>query len=161
MNLVERIEEIEMMLSELKLAELKEQALEVEEQEFPQDGDEYWYIQEEGYIHHSSWGSDVVDINRGEIGNVYRSIDEAVFAVEKLKVEAEFRKFSTKYQPYAEIYNIVFHNNSKKVITVTANQTFQDITFYFESEEKANEAIEAIGEERIKKYIFGVDYERD
>ena len=30
-------------------------------------------------------------------------------------------------------------------------------TIYFESEEKAQQAIEAVGEERIKKYIFGVE----
>lgn len=129
---------------------------EVMENEFPQEGDKYWYINQLGIVLRDEWLGFVSDGYMIEIGNVFETEQDAHFAAEKLKVEAELRKYSTEYQPYAEIYNIVFHNNSKKVITVTANQTFQDITFYFESKEKAQQAIESVGEERIKKYIFSM-----
>ena len=150
MNLQEELKALKQ-----RIAELEEQ--DKDQREFPQDGDEYHYIEATMCVEWEQWDESWFDLRVQEIGNIFKTKEQAEFAVEKLKVEAELRKFSTEYQPYAEIYNIVFHNNSKKVITVTGNQTFQDITFYFESEEKAKEAIETVGEERIKKYIFGVE----
>ena len=138
-----------------RIAELEEQAK--KEDDFPQDGDMYWIIEDSTEVSRYAWEGDDFDNQHLPVGNVFKTKEQADFAVEKLKVEAELRKFSRKYQPYAELYTIVFHNNSKKVITVTANQTFQDITFYFESENKANQAIQSVGEYRIKKYIFGVE----
>ena len=138
-----------------RIAELEEQAK--KEDDFPQDGDMYWIIEDSTEVSRYVWEGDDFDNQHLPVGNVFKTKEQADFAVEKLKVEAELRKFSRKYQPYAELYTIVFHNNSKKVITVTANQTFQDITFYFESENKANQAIQSVGEYRIKKYIFGVE----
>lgn len=152
MNVQDEIKALKQRISEL------EKQVEQEE-EFPQDGDDYWYINPLGIIMRDKWSSFsfVSEVYMAEIGNVFQTEQQAQFAIEKLKVEAELRNFSTKYQPYAELYTIsFFHNNSQKVITITANQAFQDITFYFESEEKAKQAIESVGEERIKKYIFGL-----
>lgn len=151
MGLLNRIEELEKELLELK-------ELVKEEQEFPQSGDDYWYVDNEGDIRISEWhGNNGFDDGRLSIGNVFHTREQTEFAVEKLKVEAELRKFSTEYQPYTELHTIVFHNNSRKVITVTANQSIQDITIYFESEEIALHAIQSVGEGRIRKYIFGLE----
>lgn len=77
------------MLKE-RIAELE--GLAKEEQEFPQDGDEYWYIDTTGDILHEIWGDFRFEKDMLEIGNVFKTEEKAKFAVEKMKAEAELRK---------------------------------------------------------------------
>ena len=83
---------LQMEINSLKqrITELEEQAK--EEQDFPQDGDEYWYLDTTGDILHEIWGDFRFEKDMLEIGNVFKTEEEAKFAVEKLKAEAELRK---------------------------------------------------------------------
>ena len=83
---------LQMEINSLKqrITELEEQAK--EKQEFPQDGDKYWYIKTTGDILHEIWGDFRFEKDMLEIGNVFKTEEEAKFAVEKLKAEAELRK---------------------------------------------------------------------
>ena len=83
-------EEIKIMKE--RIAELEE--LVKEEQEFPQDGDKYWYMIDEGAVFCTFYDNRYIDRYHQEIGNIFRTEEEAKFAVEKLKVEAELRKYS-------------------------------------------------------------------
>ena len=47
--------------------------------------------------------------------------------------------------------------DSEEVYTLYTTQEISQGTIYFESKEKAQQAIETVSEERIKKYIFGVE----
>lgn len=137
-----------------RIAELENQAK--EEQEFPQDDDNYWYIDETGEVLIESWDGLSSEIDMLEIGNIYKTEDEAEFAVEKLKVEAELRKFSTPYKILSRNWLIT----EAKDGTIEALWSFRSKsqgTLYFESKEKVQQAIKSVGEERIKKYIFGVE----
>ncbi|MGK9325211.1 hypothetical protein [Aerococcus urinaeequi] len=133
------------------------EALKVEEKEFPTDGDEYWYIDDEGYILNEKWDGLDFEEYRLAIGNIFKIKEQAEFAVEKLKVEAELRKFSRPFEVdddncFIQINS--FHN----ILVVDIADCYQTQgTIYFESEEKANEAIDTLGADRIKKYIFGVE----
>ena len=139
-----------------RIAELEEQAK--EEQEFPQDGDIYWYISLYGAICCESWDGDNIETYMLGVGNVYKTEQEAEFAVEKMKVEAELRKYS---RPFKEGENenwfILWGTYKKEVQIDWSRKLVRQGTIYFESREKANEAVESVGEERIKKYIFGVE----
>ena len=138
-----------------RIAELEEQAK--EEQEFPRDGDEYWFINSTGDVVKSNWESLSFEIDRLEFGHIFKTKKEAEFAVEKLKVEAELRKFSRPfeedvYNSYIELYM------PDKTLTVDDCEHWQKQgVIYFESDKKAQQAIDAVGENRIKKYIFGVE----
>ena len=79
-----------------RIAELEELAK--EEQEFPQDGDDYCYTTMLGRVCHGSWDNLNSETSMIELGNIYRTEEEAEFAVEKLKVEAELRKFSRPFE---------------------------------------------------------------
>ena len=138
-----------------RIAELEEQVK--EEQEFPQDGDGYWYIDDYGYILNEKWDGPDFEEFRLEIGNVFKTKEQAEFAVEKLKVEAELRKFSRPFE-YGENCTEFYYDHEFGGImfcTLTASQTQGAI--YFESKKVAQQAIKSVGEERIKKYIFGVE----
>ena len=138
-----------------RIAELEEQAK--EEQKFPQKDDEYWYIDDEGDVFGTFYDNHYIDRYHQEIGNVFKTKEQADFAVEKLKVESELRKFS---RPFDEDDNNYFIELSMfdKTLTVDDDECWQiQGVIYFESTEKALQAIDTVGQERIKKYIFGLE----
>ena len=136
-----------------RIAELEELAK--EEQEFPQDGDGYWYIDDYGYILSEKWDGLDFEEFRLEIGNVFKTKEQAEFAAEKLKVEAELRKFSRPFEKGEYNSYIFFYIDGDYLEVGYKVSTPSQGAIYFESEEKAHQAIESVGEERIKKYIFG------
>ena len=149
MGLLNRIEELEK-----ELLELKEQVK--EQQEFPQSGERYWYSNGGGMVNSCFWKSEQFDLNRYRIGNMFKTEKEAEFAVEKLKVEAELRKFGRMFILGEENWylNMI---RSKDITIAYDHYNIHQGTVYFKSKDKVKEVIETIGEERIKKYIFGVE----
>lgn len=100
------------------------------------------------------------------IGNCSPTKEKAKFAVERLKVITELKRFAQehnekeidwrdfgqcKYFIYCE-----FHDNAE-YIDIGCAKECKSNDIYFTSEEIAQQAIEAIGEDRIKKYYFEVE----
>ena len=138
-----------------RIAELEELAK--EEREFPQDGDECWYILSGGGVDWLQWDESSFGLRAQGIGNIFRTEEQAEFAVEKLKVEAELRKFSRPFEYGKFNYYLFFDIDGNSFRTDFTSYCPPQGTIYFESEEKAQQAIEAVGIDRIKKYIFGVE----
>ena len=138
-----------------RIAELEEQAK--EEQEFPKMGDIYWRIDDRGSVDNCMYNNYYTDNHRQAIGNFFKTKEQAEFAAEKLKVEAELRKFSRPFE-YGKFNHYLF-------LDIDGDSFRTDFTsycppqgaIYFESEEKAQEAVSTVGKERVKKYIFGVE----
>ncbi|AXY81144.1 hypothetical protein AVP_28 [Aerococcus phage vB_AviM_AVP] len=143
-------------IKELKkrIAELEEQV--EQEKEFPQDGDKYWLIEETLGVSRYAWAGDDFDNKLLSVGNVFRTKEQAEFAVEKLKVEAELRKYSRPFKNGWDNYNIILTDN-ESVNTAYWSGVQSQGSIHFESRDKAQQAIESVGEDRIKKYIFGVE----
>lgn len=154
MNIQERIEALETEFAE-KIKALKAEVQ--QEDEFPQDGDEYWFIDSTGDVVNSNWESLSFEIDRLEFGHIFKTKEQAEFAVEKLKVEAELRKFSRPFECGA--FNCCISlDTDEDCFYVDSSRYFQSQgTIHFESKVKAQQAIDAVGEERIKKYLFGVE----
>ena len=150
MNLQDEIKALKERITELE-------ELAKEEQEFPQDGHWYWYITSDAGVGMSSWGEFEFEKEQLSIGNIFRTKQEAEFAVEKLKVEAELRKFSRPFKEDEYNYFIQIHPSHNNIVTESDDYYQTQGTIYFESTTIANEAIDTVGEERIKKYIFGVE----
>ena len=154
MNIQERIEALETEFAE-KIKALKAEVQ--REDEFPQDGDKYWLIEETLGVSRYAWAGDDFDNKLLSVGNVFRTKQQAEFAIEKLKVEAELRKFSRPFE-YGENNFFIQTNPSHNNIVIDADDYSQiQGVIYFESQEKAQQAIQSVGEERVKKYIFGVE----
>lgn len=150
MNLQEEIK----VLKE-RIAELEAQV--DEEQAFPKYKDFYWGVNAKGKVFCDTWEGFKFEKDMLSIGNVYQTENEAVLAVEKLKVEAELRKFSRPFEDNNNNYYIEFCLFDK-TLSIDNNDCFQTQgTIYFESTTIANEAIDTVGADRIKKYIFGVE----
>ena len=127
------------------------------------DGDRYCYITADGELRFVSWQNDESDKNKLYIGNIFLTEEDAEFAVEHLKVIAELKKYAKEFSDEEWAQNncvkkyYIFYNWSNGKVSAGYNyfSTYGN-QLLFESGEKAQEAINAVGEERIKKYYFGV-----
>lgn len=154
MNLQERIEALETEFNE-KIKTSKAEAQ--QRDEFPRVGDEYWYLSSNGYIISDyNDGIDGIEVGLSEIGNMFRTKEQAEFASEKLKVEAELRKFSKPFELGAFNW-IVCLNAETNEVHGSITRTMAQGAIYFGSYNSVEQAIESVGEERIKKYILGVE----
>ena len=138
-----------------RIAELEEQAK--QEREFPQYGNTYWCINSYGVVSKEIWDGCDIEKDMFEIGNMFRTKEQADFAVEKLKVEAELQKFGRPFEYGKFNYNLLFDIDGNNFRTDVTSYCPPQGAIYFESEEKAQEAVYTVGKERIKKYIFGVE----
>ena len=145
----------ELKVLKKRIAELEELAK--EEKEFPQFGDDYWYVDSDTDVLDVAWYGGEYDQGRLSIDNVFKTKDQAEFAAEKLKVEAELRKFSRPFEYGKFNYYLFLNIKSDSLDTQFTSYCPPQGAIYFESEEKAQQAIEAVGAERIKKYLFGVE----
>ena len=154
MNIQERIEALETEFNE-KIKALKAEAQQGDE--FPQDGDEYWYVDSDTEAMDIEWDGSHCDQGRLSIGNVFKTKEQAEFTAEKIKVEAELRKFSRPFEKGEYNSYIFFYIDGDYLEVGYKVSTPSQGAIYFESEEKAKQVIQSVGEERIKKYIFGVE----
>lgn len=154
MNIQERIEALETEFAE-KIKALKEEAQQGDE--FPKDGDDYWYVDVDAEVVEMEWDGSDCDQDRLSIDNVFKTKEQAEFVVEKLKVEAELRKFSRPFENGKYNHYIFFYIEGNNIEVGYKRACYSQGAIYFESEEKTQQAIRSVGEERIKKYIFGVE----
>ena len=146
MDTQEEIKQLKKRIAELELA-----------QEFPQQDNTYWYVSMRGNIFTSQWEGFPSEVAMLKFGNIFRTEDQAKFAVEKLKVEAELRKFSRPFE-CGEINEYIFLDTDSDRIDVENRYYFPTQgTIYFDSKEKVQQALKSVGADRIKKYIFGVE----
>lgn len=127
------------------------------------DGDKYYFINENGTILYSHWTSGRDDILRRNLGNMFLTYEEAEFEAERRKVEAELLKLggtrdmmSLGYGntlKYCMYYN---HLGDEKIYINSLYTTDHQGIIFFKTEESCQRAIQEIGEDRIKKYIFNV-----
>ena len=129
----------------------------------PECNKKYWIIN--GFrVVDSSWNNDNVDYGCYEIGNCFKTEKEAKFALEKLKVEAELRRFAEENNECEIDWTdkkhekwFIFYNCKEEIIDTLYVYDLCICNICFTSEEIARQAIKSIGEERLKKYYFGVE----
>ncbi len=61
--------------------------------EWPRDEDPYWHIGSRGGLTLEHWAAYTEDLERRDIGNIYRTESEALAHVEKLKAKARIDKY--------------------------------------------------------------------
>ena len=130
----------------------------------PENGEDYYYITF-GTICRTRWETIQGDIDAYAIGNCFPTKEAAMFALEKLKVIAEIKRYIEEYDPikidwndkkqhkHYLIYNITLDRIEPKDCMVMK----QFGTIYFSTKLDWYKMITTIGINRIKKYIFGVE----
>ena len=124
-------------------------------------GQEYFLINSHGWVECDTWRDTAVDNKRWELGNVFLIREKALFDVEKRKVEVELERYAKEHNgPIIEDRYYILYDEYDEELTydVLINSKAQG-TVVFKSKQLVFDAIEAVGKERILKYIFGVESE--
>lgn len=126
----------------------------------PDEGDKYYYVSGTGIVYDNTWAEWIEDRNCYSIGNCFKTYEEADFAIEKLKVLAELKEFAEPRD--AEWANDLSHyyisyDYDMHSVSIRSARQFKLAILYFESAKDAQEAIEKVGKERIKKYYLEVE----
>ena len=125
--------------------------------------DIYFYINSDGAIVSSIWVSDIYHKNRRAAGNCFLTREEAEFELERRKVETELLKYGGTRDMMSlggsEIpkHCICYNHVTGRLTTNWYGICNLQGLILFETEELAKKAMEEIGEERLKKYIFNVE----
>lgn len=120
-------------------------------------GHSYYYITARGLVEAKTEAGLDLDNSRYEFGNYFRTEEEAEFEVERLKVITELREWATPANEFnwdssfEEKYTILLESDEVRAGHFTLYQTSD---LYFKTKEQAEEAIRAVGKDRIIKYYF-------
>lgn len=132
----------------------------------PKVNEQYFYIRSTGIVDYNNCDNDKVDKLFQSFGNCFQTEEQAEFMAEKLRVIHELEKFAFENNEEEIDWNdskqgkyYLYFDYTDMSIVIDSYYVCQDTPFavYFTSNEIAEKAIETIGEERIKKYYFGVE----
>lgn len=153
-------EEREMLMSLVKKG--NEDKLNIK---YPKIGTKYYYIDDQGNICVSSFSESCYsDRYKYEHDNFFLTYKEAEFEQERQKVLFELKYWGNGYKYFNKeknnYYTLCYSNKENKIYIIKQlGIDFYEINynFYFESPEKIKNAIKQVGEDRIKKYLFGIE----
>lgn len=129
----------------------------------PDIGYKYWFVTDYGVVAFDvrSAGSNFFKWHYIS-GNCFRTKEEAEFYKEKLLVTAELQRFADEHNEavdwneYTNNKYFLVYSYINGAITIECRSACKVSEIVFSSFEIAKQAIETIGEERIKKYYLGV-----
>lgn len=158
--------DIERIVDE-RLAEMRRQMIEelqgqVESEDNPktvwdlkiEDEERYYRLFGDGDIDRLIFNADN-DERARDIGNAFLTFEEAELEKERRRIEAIMKKYSRPFENEEENHCLCYDYASGSV-EIRTNYTITDRNPYFESEEIAQKVIDEIGEDRLKKYWFGI-----
>lgn len=128
------------------------------EEEFkPEYGDEYWAISSRGEPDKFRWAGDIIDKGAFNLGNIFRTKEEAEFEVGRLKVLRELEKMGRPYDNRFMNWRIYLDGNGDIDYYCETEERNIYGNYYFRSRYEVIKAVYKISEERIKKYLFGFE----
>lgn len=148
----ERLEELTKQIEELKNVKIEEY-----EVWKPKYNEQYWVIDSDGDVVCDFWEGSILEQDRVDIGNVFKTKEEAEFEVGRRMVLNSLKKYSCGFRVDLENYYIYLDCKNDNLCYAYRVSRLQQGEVYFESEEKVREAIKEVGENKIKKYLFGVE----
>jgi len=123
----------------------------------PDFGEKYYYIDINGVVNWDNWEDSVLEKEMLVFDNIYKTKEEAEFALEQLKVLRELKELADDDQPWDKtLHYAIYYDYPRNIITFEAWMNYQHLpnAYYFKSVESAQAAIKQIGEDRLKKYYF-------
>lgn len=132
----------------------------------PKEKEKYFYIEDCMGVSDDRNVQAPIDYCRFNIGNCFKTKEEAEHILEKLKVIHELQKFAYENNEKEIDWNnakqykqfLIYDIEHKKVcIDYKTYVKSEPFNIYFTSFDIARKAIKTIGEDRIKKYYFNVE----
>ena len=140
-----------------QLLKLVEKGQKPVEREWPQEGEEYFVSDSDGtgLIEPYTWRDDKFDHYHWQIGDCFRTKEEAEWYREHLKVCAELRRMADG--KVKDGVRVELNYNIEGGVSALRYCKFQACPYIFATRESAKKAIDTIGAERLKKYWFRVE----
>lgn len=112
-----------------------------------------------GNVHHGFWDGSYSSIAIRELGELFLTKEEAEFEVERRKVETEMLQLGgrRKMKRDEDNYYISYDEKTGNLAYLMRIWVNVQGIIFFDSGSDAIDAVQEIGEDRIKKYIFGVE----
>ncbi|HFI0682449.1 TPA: hypothetical protein ACGO1T_000877 [Streptococcus suis] len=146
-----RIEELRKELADLEANPPKR---ELGERWKPNEGEKFWLVGVGGDLLNRTWDGDGYDLTIYDNFSLFETEEEAEFARERTKVMRELDLWAAdELLPPNEIYGIFCDSSGELGVFVWP---YKYSPYVFGSRKVAEQAIEAIGEDRLKKYYFKV-----
>lgn len=131
----------------------------------PKHGEKYYLINSSEVTDYSWDGDgDYMDQYLYSIGNCYPTEEAAEFALERMKVLTELQRYAVEHNEgeidwnnFRQTKYFICYEHEDKEITVDSRNYTQHNSVYFTDMGIALDAIETVGEDRIKKYMFGIE----
>ncbi len=134
----------------------------------PKYGEQYYTATGNNKVNYFIWENRRYDEECYYNLNCFRTKEEAEFLAEKRKVEVELKRFADEHNEEEIDWNchVGYLTRYKYYICYKYNEGFISVgracferenKVYFTSEKIAKQAIQEIGEERLKKYYFEVE----
>lgn len=121
--------------------------------------DVYYYIDDDySKVNSCDWLEDEIDLSRRKCGNAFLTEEEAEFKLECLKCESIMLKYGRRtFNNHKNNIVIVLCNGKNRIETTSFSYYGIQGAIYFDTEELAQQAIDEISEERLKKYVFRIE----
>lgn len=127
----------------------------------PEDGDDYFALLGNGEVikfHRTDHYRNHPD--HFAIGNVFKTEEDAKFAVERLKIRAELLDLGGRdeFKPNQMNFYICGDISQNTIYSAIAGKNPCLNAVYFDDQEQGNKAIQAVGVDRLKKMLFGENH---
>lgn len=119
-----------------------------------EDGEYYYYIPTYGQVCRGVFNTTYDEWARDR-GNAFLTLEEAEFERERREIGAIMKKYSRPFEYNKCNYYIVCDKRYNKIECFENHYVYNGLS-YFESEEIARKVADEIGEDRLKKYWFGI-----
>lgn len=128
-------------------------------------GDVYYAITSEGHLVDDTETEGFNDKQSYRFGNYFKTKEEAEFAREKQFIYQQLKDYALEHNTEEIDGNnlnqfkwfIRYDNKYKRIIYCWTRHSIDINQIYFTSEEIARAAVKEVGEDNIKKYLFGVN----
>lgn len=118
------------------------------------DSKEYYRIEASGFVEESCFNA-TYDKYVREVGNAFITREEAEFEVERRKIEAIMRKYSSPFSPTKSNWYITYDPIVEEVIVRVTNEVILGIPYFKQG--MAEKVIDKIGTEILTHYWFEID----
>ena len=147
----ERIAKIERELDELK-------EVEIVDDEFPRLGEQYWFVDTDGYVVYAYWGDNTIDNYRKDFLRIFKTKKECKRYLEIQKAfKEESKNFEPNWKDGNQIKYCLYYDYDENSLKISGWSTRRQAILYFESREVLEELMSRFGKEDIKKYYFGIE----
>lgn len=151
---LKQLEEVKSKIEELK-QETREN--ETDNRWKPKAGEDYWLVNVDGGVYRYKWYNDKFDNVLFNHTDIFPTKEQAEFDRERKRIRRELMKYSRTFVPGFKNWTFNYNYQDKTILYWYSTYGRHSFSIYFESGEMAKKAVKAVGEDRIKKYLFGTE----